>query len=83
MNSHEEYEFLQCMNSYYDVNSSEYMNSHNNMNSSDYMNSHVPLCVYVPDKEFDCLTDSHIKLNNGNCHELPYSSYEPVILEKD
>jgi hypothetical protein len=20
---------------------------------------------------------------NGNCHELPYSSYEPVILEKD
>ena len=21
--------------------------------------------------------------NNGNCHELPYSSYEPVILEKD
>jgi hypothetical protein len=23
------------------------------------------------------------KSNNGNCHELPYSSYEPVILEKD
>jgi hypothetical protein len=21
--------------------------------------------------------------DNGNCHELPYSSYEPVILEKD
>jgi hypothetical protein len=21
--------------------------------------------------------------NNGICHELPYSSYEPVILEKD
>ncbi len=21
--------------------------------------------------------------NNGNCHKLPYSSYEPVILEKD
>jgi hypothetical protein len=20
---------------------------------------------------------------NSNCHELPYSSYEPVILEKD
>jgi hypothetical protein len=28
------------------------------------MNSHVPLCVFVPDKEYDCLTDSHIKLNN-------------------
>jgi hypothetical protein len=34
------------------------------MNSSDYMNSHVPLCVFVPDKELDCLTDSHIKLNS-------------------
>ncbi len=22
-------------------------------------------------------------MNNGNCHKLPYSSYEPVILEKD
>jgi hypothetical protein len=20
---------------------------------------------------------------NGNCHKLPYSSYKPVILEKD
>jgi hypothetical protein len=34
------------------------------MNSSDYMNSHVPLCVFVPDKELDRLTDSHIKLNS-------------------
>jgi hypothetical protein len=34
------------------------------MNSSDYMNSHVPLCVFVPDKELDCLTDSHIKFNS-------------------
>ena len=23
------------------------------------------------------------KQHNGNCHKLPYSSYEPVILEKD
>jgi hypothetical protein len=63
MNSHEENEFMQCMNSHEDVNSSGYMNSHNDMNSSDYMNSHVPLCIFVPDKELDCLTDSHIKLN--------------------
>ncbi len=28
------------------------------------MNSHFPLCVFVPDKEFNCLTDSHIKLNS-------------------
>jgi hypothetical protein len=28
------------------------------------MNSHVPLCVFVPDKELDHLTDSHIKLNS-------------------
>jgi hypothetical protein len=34
------------------------------MNSSDYMNSHVPLCVFVPDKELDRLTDSHLKLNS-------------------
>ena len=27
------------------------------------MNSHVPLCVFVQDKELDCLTDIHIKLN--------------------
>jgi hypothetical protein len=64
MNSHEECEFMQCMNSHDDVNSSEYKNSHNDMNSSDYMNSHVPLCVFVPDKELYCLTDSHIKLNS-------------------
>ncbi len=64
MNSHEECEFMQCMNSHDDVNSSEYMNSHKNMNSSDYMNLYVPLCVFVPDKELDCLTDSHIKLNS-------------------
>jgi hypothetical protein len=63
MNSHEECEFMQCMNSHDDVNLSGFMNSLNAMNSSDYMNSHVPLCVFVPDKELDCLTGSHIKLN--------------------
>ncbi len=52
------------MNSPNNMNSSEYMNSPNGMNSSDYMNSHVPLCVFVPDKELDWLTDSHIKLNS-------------------
>jgi hypothetical protein len=52
------------MNSPNDTNSSEYMNSPNDMNSCDYVNSHVPLCVFVPDKELDCLTDSHIKLNS-------------------
>ncbi len=64
MNSHEECEFMQCKNSHDDVNSSEYMNSHNDMNSSDYTNSHVPLCVFVPNKELDCLTDSHIELHS-------------------
>ncbi len=64
INSHEEYEFMQCMNSHDDVNSPEYMNSHNDMNSSDHMSSHVPLCVFVSDKELNCLTDCHIKLNS-------------------
>ncbi len=44
------------------------MNSHEEYEftqcSSDCMNSHVPLCVFVPDMELDCLTDSHIKLNS-------------------
>jgi hypothetical protein len=33
----------------------------------------------------NALTEKSLPLsdNNGNCHELPYSSYEPVILEKD
>ena len=52
------------MNSLNDTNSSEYVNSPNDMNSSNYINSLVPLCVFVPDKELDCLTDSHIKLNS-------------------
>ncbi len=78
MNSHEEYELMQCMNSHDDVNSSEYMNSHNDMNSSDYINSYVPRCVFVPDKELDCLTDSHIKLNSLDDMQecLSYSNHK-------
>jgi hypothetical protein len=64
MNSPYDTNSSEYMNSPNDTNSSEYMNSSNNMNSSDYMNSHVSLCVFVPDKELDCLTDSHIKLNS-------------------
>jgi hypothetical protein len=64
MNSPNYMNSLEYMNSPNNMNSSEYMNSPNDMNSSDYMNSHVPLCVFVPDKELDCLTDSHIKLNS-------------------
>ncbi len=64
MNSPNNMNSSEYMNSSNDMNSSEYMNSPNNMNSSDYTNSHVPLCVFVPDKELDCLTDSHIKLNS-------------------
>ncbi len=44
------------------------MNSHEEYEftqcSSDCINSHVVLCVFVPDKELNCLTDSHIKLNS-------------------
>ncbi len=57
------------------------MNSHNDMNSSDYMKSYVLLCVFVPDKELGCLTNSHIKLNSlddmqeclsNNNHEIAF-----------
>jgi hypothetical protein len=64
MNSVNEMNSSEYMNSPNDTNSSEYMNSPYDMNSSDYMNSYVPLYVFVPDKELDCLTDSHIKLNS-------------------
>jgi hypothetical protein len=53
------YEFLDN-----EVNSSEYMDSHddnNDMNSSEYEKSYAPLCVFVPDKELDGLTNSHNK----------------------
>ncbi len=33
------------------------------MDSSDYENSDNPPCVFLPDKELDCLTNSHVKLN--------------------
>jgi hypothetical protein len=39
------------------------MNSHDKYEFT-CMNSHVPLCVFVPDKECDCMTDSHVKLNS-------------------
>jgi hypothetical protein len=64
MNSPNDVNSSEYMNSPNDTISSDYMNSPNNMNSSDYMNSHVPLCVFVPDKEHDCLINSHIKLNS-------------------
>jgi hypothetical protein len=64
MNSPNDMNSFDYMNSPNDTNSSEYMNLPNDMNSSDYMNSHVPLCVFVPDVELNCLTDSHIKSNS-------------------
>jgi hypothetical protein len=84
MNSHEEYEFMQCMNSHHDVNLSEYINSHDDMNSSDYMISYVPLCVFFPDKELDCLTDSHIKLNSpDDTQECLSNSNHKIPLDYD
>ena len=72
------------MNSPNDTNSSEYMNSLNNMNSSDYMNSHVPLCVFVPNKELDCLTDSHIILNSlDDTHECLSNSNHKIAFDYD
>jgi hypothetical protein len=37
--------------------------------------------IFFQEENFDILAFS--VYHNGNCHELPYSSYEPVILEKD
>jgi hypothetical protein len=63
MNSHEEYEFIQCMNSY---DRYEFLQCTNSRDWSDKhcMNSHVPRCVFVPDRTTNWLTDSYIKINN-------------------
>jgi hypothetical protein len=54
------------------------------MNSSDYMNSYVPLCVFVPEKELNCLTDSHIKLNSlDDMQECLNNSNHKVAFDYD
>jgi hypothetical protein len=65
MNSPNNVNSSEYTNSPKDMNSSEYMNSPpTDMNLSDYMSSYVPLCVFVPGKELNFLTDSHIKLHS-------------------
>jgi hypothetical protein len=76
-----------CMNSYKDMNSSEYMNSHNDnndMTSSDYENSYVPHCVFVPDKELDGLTNSHVRLNTlDDMQECLSTSHHKIAFDND
>ena len=84
MNSPNKVNSSEYMNSPNDTNSSEYMNASYDMNSSDYMNSHVPLCVFVPDKELDCLTDSHIKLNSlDNTQECLSNNNHKIAFDND
>ncbi len=84
MNSPNNMNSSEYMNSPNNMNSSEYMNSPNNMSSSNYMNSHVPLCVFVPDKELDCLTDSHIKLNSlDDMQECLSNSNQKIAFDYD
>ncbi len=73
-----------CMSSHNDLNSSECMNSHNNMNSSDYENSYAPLCVFIPDKELDCLTNSYIKFNTlDDLQECLSNRYHKIAFDYD
>jgi hypothetical protein len=84
MNSPNNMNSSEYMNSPNNMNLSEYMNSPSDMNSSDYMNSHVPLCVFVPDKELDCLTDSHIKLNSlDDMQECLRNSNHNIVYDYD
>ncbi len=55
----DKYEFP-CTNSHVPL---MYTNSHDKYKFT-CTNSHVPLCVFVPDKKCDCMTDSNIKLNS-------------------
>jgi hypothetical protein len=87
MNSHSDVNSSECTNSHKGMNSSEYTNSHNDnndMNSSDYENSYVPHCVFVPDKELDGLTNSHVKLNTlDNTQECLSVSHHKIAFDDD
>jgi hypothetical protein len=63
---------------------SEEHNNDNDINSSDYENSNVPLCVFVPDKELDGLTNSHDKLNTlDNTQECLSNSNHKIGFDDD
>jgi hypothetical protein len=87
MNSHSAMNSSDCVNSHKNMNSSEFMNSHsdnNDMNSSDYENSYVPHCVFVPDKELDGLTNSHVKLSTlDNTQECISASHHKKAFDDD
>jgi hypothetical protein len=54
------------------------------MDSSDYENSYVLPCVFVPDKELDCLTSSHVKLNTlDNTEECISNSHHRIAFDYD
>jgi hypothetical protein len=63
------------------------MNSHddnNDMNSSDYEKSYVSLCVFVPDKDLDGMTNSHDKLNTlANTQECLSNSHHKITFDDD
>jgi hypothetical protein len=48
----------------------------------------VPPCIFVPDRELDCLTDSHVKLNilvdtqesfSGSHHKIAFDYDEDTV----
>jgi hypothetical protein len=48
----------------------------------------VPLCIFVPDRELDCLTDTHVKLNilddmqerlNNSHHKIAFNYDEDTV----
>jgi hypothetical protein len=54
------------------------------MDSSDYEDSCVPPCIFVPDKELDCLTSSHLKLNIlDNTQEYLSYSHHKIAFDYD
>jgi hypothetical protein len=63
---------------------SEEHNNDNDMNSSDYENSYVPLCVFVPDKDLDGLTNSHDKVNTLDItQEYLSNSHHKIAFDND
>ena len=54
------------------------------MDSSDCENSYVSPSMFVPDKELDCLSSSHVKLNTlDNMQECLRNSHHKIAFDYD
>ncbi len=64
--------------------SQKHIITYDNMDSSDYVTSYVWPCISIPDKELDCLTNSHVELNSlDNTQECLSNSNHKIAFDYD